>query len=392
MVPSPENRTIRVSPGGSAASPAYDVTIGPGVLNSLGSILRRLVPSEARALVVHDSGVPERFTAATVDSLRSAGLEAIASSWSASESAKTLHGVEELLSRLARERFDRRGVVVALGGGVTGDVAGFAAGVYQRGIAWVACPATLLAMVDSAVGGKTGVNLALPGGDALKNMVGVVHHPLAVVADTELLRSLPPRAFHSGLAECVKHAMIGADWGDPELMDWTKANLSKVQDREPAPLVELIARSVSLKATVVAADGRETSDAPGGGRMALNFGHTFGHAIEPLAGLSWSDHSGLEHGEAVGLGLIAAARCAQRMNLVSPEIGDEAEDLLRRCGLPTRVHGLPDNATLIARMRHDKKARGGTLRLVLPVARGRVRVVAEPPIEAVAAGLTAIRA
>jgi 3-dehydroquinate synthetase len=225
----------------------------------------------------------------------------------------------------------------------------------------------------------------------LKNMIGTVHHPSLVIADIDTLESLPDRTFRSGLGECIKHAMIGADWSDPGLMDWTTSHIPRFLSRDPESLCELIGRSISLKAAVVAADERELADDPGGGRMALNLGHTFAHAIETLPNLSWQGHSSLQHGEAVALGLIAACRCAEQVGLVPCSVGDEVEDAVRQCGLPTTVTGLPDHAQLLERMTHDKKARSGVVRLILPVSRSRVGIFNDPPADAVRAAFDALR-
>lgn len=386
-------RTIRVRPGGAERRP-YDMWVGSGVLEGIGGWVRESLGAGARLLIVRDSGAPAALGERVLDSCRGAGVAASIVAWEASESVKTVEGTLGIVRHLAVEGFDRRGVVVALGGGITGDVAGFAAALYQRGIVWINCPCTLLAMVDSAVGGKTGVNLTLPGpGEAaLKNMVGAVHHPALVVADLGAIDSLPERAFRSGLAECIKHCMIGADWDDPGLFDWFSESLPAVLSRDAEALCHLVARNVALKATVVAADERESSESAGGGRMALNLGHTFGHALEPLPGLSWGPYESLEHGEAVALGLIAACRTAAAMGLVSSEVEPEVRRVVAACGLPDSVRGMPPDEAILERMMHDKKARGGVIRLILPVSRGSVRVVEDPARDAVAAGLAAIRA
>jgi 3-dehydroquinate synthase len=248
-------------------------------------------------------------------------------------------------------------------------------------------------MVDASVGGKTGVNLAAGGGDLHKNMVGAFHQPRAVIADVDVLRSLPERFFRAGLAECVKHAMIGADWGDPGLVDWTASARARIAAHDTGTLIELVSRNVRIKATVVGRDEREEDQS--GGRALLNLGHTFAHAIEPLPGLSPDGnpaHAPLQHGEAVALGLVAAARGAVALGKCPADLADRTVALLNDFGLPTRVRGLPPADQVLARMHHDKKVLGGRLRLILPTAPGRAAVIADPPQAAVITAIDAIRA
>lgn len=380
---------------------AYSVLIEPGALRRLGEIVAKLLPSAARAFVVADEGLPAEAGPNAVTSLKNAGLAAIIRSLRPSERVKSLETVGALLVDLTRSKHERGEPVIALGGGIVGDVAGFAAGVYRRGVPVVQCPTTLLAMVDASVGGKTGVNVDIGGAtgteDLKKNMAGVFHQPIAVVADVSVLAWLPDRHFRSGLAECIKHAMIGADWGDAGLWDWTVVNLDRVLLRDPATLVELVARNVSVKAAVVKADEREEAENAAGGRALLNLGHTFAHAIETLPFLSPDGdptNAPLQHGEAVGLGLVAAAIAAESMNpaLKRDGIAGAVVGMLGRSGLPTRVAGLPPTERVMEAMAYDKKASGGVMRVVLPTARGRVRVVENPPTSAVAAGIDALRA
>ncbi len=315
-----------------------------------------------------------------------------------SEHAKSLATLERVLRAMAASRMERDCVVVGLGGGVVTDLAGFAAAVYQRGVPVVQAPTTLLAMVDASVGGKTGVNLKV-GRHLRKNLVGAFHQPRLVVADVGALASLPGREFACGLAECVKHGMLGRTAGGPgkDLLAWTEANLERVLDREEAALIELVRRNVAVKAAVVGGDERE--ERSGGGRAILNLGHTFGHAMETLPkvrGVSGAGRQsrspGLKHGEAVGLGLLAATATAECLGMVDATLRARIEGLLRRIGLPTRVAGLPDDRVLHERMLGDKKVRGGRLRLVLPAGVGVVRVVDAPPDGAVRVGWRAIRA
>ncbi|MFN0131884.1 MAG: 3-dehydroquinate synthase family protein [Phycisphaerales bacterium] len=374
-------------------SRSYGVVIGAELLGTLGALVAELaVPRRAVALVF-DANLPASIVEQAAHSLRSAGFGLTAIPVVGDESHKTLDGLREVLIAMENARIERGDPVIALGGGVVGDLAGFAAAIYRRGTALVQCPTTLLAMVDASVGGKTGINLSLgDGGPTLKNAVGAFHQPLRVVADVSVLASLPDRHFRCGLAECVKHGLLGADLGDAGLLDTIEDSLDRVLAREPATLIAIIARNISVKAAAVGSDERE--ERPSGGRALLNLGHTFGHAIEPIVTLSPDGdpaHAPLQHGEAVGLGLVAACRTSEAMGRAPASLGDRVESLLRRCGLPTLVAGLPSTAEILAAMAHDKKARDGRLRLVLPVATGRAEVVADPPREAVVRGLDAIR-
>ena len=353
-----------------------------------------------RAFVVADANVPAAFTEEMTDSLRGEGLEPTVFELTPTERDKsvgTLHGV---LGAMAASGHSRADPVVAFGGGIVGDLAGFAAASYQRGVPVVQCPTTLLSMVDASVGGKTGVNLEVVAADGgarlLKNMVGAFHQPSAVLADTRVLASLPDRHRRAGLAECIKHAMIATGIQGQDLMTETIGALPGVMAGDPEATDRLIERSVALKGEVVRRDERESLDESAGVRMLLNLGHTFGHAIETIGHLtpdpSRPELAPLHHGEAVGLGLVCAARCAEHLGLCNSSVGDEASGMLERVGLPTRVADLPDDDEILARMGADKKAAGGVLRLVLPTGRGRCEVVRSPLVESVRAGLAAIRA
>jgi 3-dehydroquinate synthase len=379
-------RTITVP----IASHAYEVRIGAGLLSHLGPWAAGLVRGR-RACVVTDSNLPATTVAAAVASLSSAGFETCLVALHATEPEKSLETAGRLVTDLASHRLDRLDPVIALGGGIVGDVAGFAAAIYRRGIPVIQCPTTLLSMVDASVGGKTGVNLRT--GSALrKNLVGAFHQPALVIADIATLASLPGRELRAGLAECVKHALISSASDGGRLLAWTESALSGILAREAGVLAELVDHNVRLKALIVAQDEREDPDKDI--RALLNLGHTFGHAIETTPGLSPdSDPASapLHHGEAVALGMVAAARTAQHLGLCPPDLGDRLVALLTRIGLPVRVLGLPGDATIAGAMRDDKKVLAGRLRLVLPTAAGP-RVVDDPGEAAVRAGLDAIRA
>ncbi len=374
---------------------SYDVRVGAGELARLGSRVRGVLGAgPARALLVGDAGVPEASLGPAIDNLRAHGFAATIVRIAPSEAVKSLATLELILRELTRTRHERTDPVIAVGGGIVGDLAGFAAATYRRGVPVVQCPSTLLAMVDAAVGGKTGVNLdAGDGGGPRKNMVGAFWQPRLVIADVSLLRSLPARELRAGLAECVKHALIAGGFGDAGLFGETMSLLPRVMALDGAALESLVQRNVALKARVVAGDEREESDEASSGRALLNLGHTFGHAIEPLRGLTLStgERSPILHGEAVALGLIAASACAASIGVCPNEVPEQVRAALTSCGLPTKVGGLPSNSVLLDAMMHDKKVVGGHLRLVLPAGAFAARVVRDLSRERVEAALEVIR-
>ncbi len=373
----------------------YEVMVGARVLGGVVEKIRSVVDRRAsRAFVVVDSGVPARHVDALVASLGDAGLVATVETLTPSEADKSIETFTSLMQRIAATGHARVDPVVAIGGGIVCDIAGYVAASYRRGVPVVQCPTTLLAMVDASVGGKTGVNLALSGGGLMKNLVGAFHQPSLVCADVLVLESLSARHRRSGLAECIKHGHICRTVGHDDLGDWMHEHLDAICSYDTATMVELVARNVALKASVVARDEHESPDAVDGGRMLLNFGHTFGHAIETIAGVSPTDDPGdapLHHGEAVGLGMVAACRCSEFMGLCTPAIGDSLVEVLGAAGLPSRVSGLPSTGEIIERMGHDKKAIGSMVRVILPVGEGECRIVDDAPVEALGAGIDAIR-
>jgi 3-dehydroquinate synthase len=280
------------------------------------------------------------------------------------ESAKSLETVGRIWDWLAARRFPRDGVVVAFGGGVVGDLAGFVAATWMRGVDFVQVPTTLLAMVDSSVGGKTAINLA-----AGKNLVGAFHQPIAVLADLALLDTLPPREYAAGLAETLKYGAIV----DRAFFDWLEAHAADLLAREPAALAEAVRASCAHKAAIVARDERESGD-----RALLNFGHTFGHAIEAATGFS-----AVNHGEAVAIGMVLAARLSARLGRAPAEDAHRLERLLARLGLPISLPDGLDPTALLAHMRLDKKVAAGRLRLVLWRGIGRAEVVGDVPDAAI---------
>jgi 3-dehydroquinate synthase len=277
------------------------------------------------------------------------------------EPSKSLAQAAVLYDALADLPADRSTLIVAVGGGVVGDLAGFVAATYNRGLPLVMVPTTLLAMVDSSVGGKVAVNH--PKG---KNLIGAFHQPAGVWVDTAVLDTLPDREFKSGLAEVVKYGVIL----DPDFFAFLEQNAADVLARQPVPLEHVVARSCRLKADVVEQDEREET----GLRAVLNYGHTFAHAFETVGGYgTWL------HGEAVAAGMACASRLAERRNLIPAEVTDRQVRLLERFGLPTAA--LPDwpADALVEVMRRDKKARGGRMRFILPKRLGEVELVADIP-------------
>jgi 3-dehydroquinate synthase len=344
-------RTITVNLG----ERSYDVRIAPGELDRLGAVAAGL-PAARSAVVIADATVAELYGAKAVRALQAAGLMAAIIDFPAGEEHKTLatfgHVVDELLA--VSPPIDRDTPVVALGGGVTGDLAGFVAATALRGLRYVQCPTTLLADVDSSVGGKTAVDH--PAG---KNLIGAFHQPVAVLIDVSALKTLDERQIRTGLAECVKHGMIR----DATLLDFIDANAAGLLAADESLMTELVARNVAIKAAVVSADERESGE-----RSHLNFGHTVGHAIETHLGLGT-----VTHGEAVSLGMVAECHLAVARGLAKPEVLQRLEGLLKKLGLPTRRTGL-EAAALWAIMQHDKKARSGKVRMVLPTDLGRVSI------------------
>lgn len=321
-------------------SRAYDVLIGPGLLSRVGEFMREAIPP-CRAAIISDSTVDALYGDEVESSLRTAGYAPLRCTFPAGEQNKRLDTLGEILEFLAENHMTRTDVIVALGGGVTGDMAGFAAAVYVRGIRFVQVPTTLLAAVDASVGGKTAVDLK-----AGKNLAGAFHQPSLVVTDTDVLRKLPQALLSDGAAEMIKHGVLAY----PELFDalcrpdWTER------------LDELVARNVAIKRDVVNADEFET-----GLRQQLNLGHTFGHAIEKCSDFA------LSHGQGVAIGMVIAAGAADQTEICRKIIA-----ACRSCGLPVKS---PYSAEELARAAlSDKKRKGDRITLVLPETIGKCRL------------------
>lgn len=346
-----------------AGPPAYTITIGEGLLDAPGL-------ADAwrgrHALVVSDAHVAPLYAARLRATLSAARGQAQVADFviKAGESAKTLANFSACIDALAALGATRDACVYALGGGVVGDLAGFAAACWMRGIDCVQVPTTLLAMVDSSVGGKTAVDIAQG-----KNLVGAFHPPRAVFADTGTLRTLPPRELRAGLAEVTKYGAIM----DAAFLDWLDAHADALLAMEPAALAEAIARSCTYKAAIVGRDPFERGE-----RALLNFGHTFGHAIEAeqaAHGGGYGTDDALNHGEAVAVGMVLAARLSVALGLADADDAARLQGLLSRFGLPTRVPPGLDADALVTRMRLDKKAAADGLRFVLWDGIGRARLV-----------------
>ncbi|MEF9943295.1 MAG: 3-dehydroquinate synthase [Burkholderiaceae bacterium] len=330
------------------AGRSYSILIGPALIDRIGEGLAPHAPT--RILVVTNTTVAplygERVQAACA-AVAPTALVALPDG----EQYKGWDGVAQILAALVAHRADRKSLVVAVGGGVVGDMAGFAAAIYMRGLRFVQVPTTLLAQVDSSVGGKTGINL--PAG---KNLVGAFHQPIAVVADTDTLNTLPARELSAGLGEIIKHGLLA----DAAYLDQIERDLPQLRACDAAELTRVIARSCEIKAGVVARDEHETGE-----RALLNLGHTFGHAIESLAGYgTWL------HGEAVGCGLCLAADLSRRLGYLSAADVSRVERIVAAAGLPVRIEGLSMLAA-IESMRGDKKSEGGAIRFIVLESLGR---------------------
>ena len=332
---------------------SYPIYIGKGILTSR-ELYASLLPPSAQVMVVTNTTVKKLYLAGVGDAL--ADFRVGSCVIPDGESYKNLSTFNDIITELLKNRFDRGSWLLALGGGVVGDLTGFAAACYQRGIEFIQVPTTLLAQVDSSVGGKTGVNHELG-----KNMIGAFHQPRGVIADVGVLDTLPAREFSAGLAEVIKYGLIR----DPEFFAWLEENMDKVMAREAVALETVIERSCLNKAEVVAADERE-----GGLRAILNLGHTFGHAIETALHY----HSWL-HGEAVGAGMVMAADLSVRQGWLQHEDAARIQQLVLRAGLKTALPAKLKGANLRELMAVDKKVRGGRLNLILLKGLGRAEVV-----------------
>ena len=359
-------RTLNVALG----ERAYDIHVGPGLLARADLIVAQL--AAPRAAIISNEVVAPLYLEKIATPLRAAGVritEAVLPDGEAHKNWETLNAIFDVL---LRDRCDRTTTIIALGGGVIGDLAGFAAATYQRGVPFIQAPTTLLSQVDSSVGGKTGINH--PRG---KNMIGAFWQPRLVLADTDTLNTLPDRELSAGLAEVIKYGLIR----DLPFLEWLEANMERLVARDPEALSHAIERSCANKAEVVAGDERET--AKEGGRALLNLGHTFGHAIETGVGYGeWL------HGEAVAAGMVMAAELSRRLGWLAAADIDRMRALLKRAGLP--VVGAPLGVDrYLDLMGHDKKVIAGRLRLVLLRRLGEAVTHADAPAADIRAAIDA---
>jgi 3-dehydroquinate synthase len=357
-------RTVRVG----LQDRSYDVVIGPGLLDQAGARLAPLM-KRRRTAVVSDETVWGLHGARLTAAMEAAGIAVFPVVVPPGEQTKSWEGLAEVSDRLLALELDRGDVITAFGGGVVGDLAGFAAAIYKRGIDFVQIPTTLLAQVDSSVGGKTAIDT--PQG---KNLIGAFHQPLAVLADFDVLSTLPDRQMRAGYAEVIKYGLLG----DFAFFEWLEANGPAVVAREPEALAHAVARSVEMKAEIVAEDEKEA-----GRRALLNLGHTFGHALEAEVGYG----DALLHGEAVAAGSAIAFRFSAARGLCTTQDAQRAEAAIAATGLPTRLDAVSDDAfrsdRLVLHMGQDKKAEGGKLTFILARALGEAFVAKEVDSRAV---------
>ena len=340
---------IRTIPVGLGAR-AYDVVVGTGLIDRAGERIAPLLKRK-RVAVVSDTIVGEHHGERLANALEHAGVATDVILVSPGEETKSFEGLADLSDRLLALGLERGDLIIAFGGGVVGDLTGFAAAIYKRGIDFIQIPTTLLAQVDSSVGGKTAIDT--PRG---KNLIGAFHQPRLVLADLDILATLPAREMACGYAEIIKYGLLG----DFAFFEWLEANVHAVLARDPAALVKAVGRSVEMKAEIVAEDEKEA-----GRRALLNLGHTFGHALESETGFG----EALKHGEAVGIGCAMAFRFSVALGLCPGQDAVRAERAVATAGLPARLSQLtahPFNAdALISHMAQDKKAQAGGLTFIL---------------------------
>lgn len=339
---------------------SYDILIGRGLIAQAGAWLKPVL-KQPRVIIVADEGLTERFLTPLQASLETEGIASQAVTVAPGEASKSFEGFETLINALLALKPDRRTTIVVLGGGVIGDLAGFAASVLLRGVDYVQIPTSLLAQVDSSVGGKTGINTR-----AGKNLVGSFHQPRRVLIDTDTLRFLPPRHIRAGYAEIVKYGALGSE----SFFAWLEAHGEQVLALEETPLVHAIKTCCGMKAELVEWDEKEQDM-----RALLNLGHTFGHALEAETG--YNDR--LVHGEAVAIGMVMAARLSTRLGLCGAEVEDRLRTHLRACGLPVSPLEIDKDDwhvnRLCAHFASDKKVRDGRLVFVVLKAIGEAELV-----------------
>lgn len=349
----------------------YDVRIEPGGLARLGELTRAVAPHEKAAVIV-DETIEYSHGLVAARSLKEEKYDTQIAVMPSGEEHKTLGTFRDLQEVVLNAKLERKSPIVAVGGGVTGDTVGFVAATYLRGVPFIQCPTTLLAMVDASVGGKVGVDV--PQG---KNLIGAFHQPHLVLIDTDTLKTLPDIELCCGLAECIKHGMIR----DAELFEWTREHTDAILAKDSDTLVELVGRNVAIKAAVVMEDEKES-----GVRSHLNLGHTFAHAIEAVVG-----YDKIKHGQAVSLGMVAATILAVKRGICDSGVVEVLIETLERIGLPTGMRNLPPSVTLTEAMKLDKKVRGGKIRLILPTRIGEVLITDEAGVGEIVESWDALR-
>ncbi len=355
----------------ATSSRSYEVVVERGLLRSTAAALHDLVPAQARAFAVTAPPIRKHYAGILKKSFRQAGRPLEVLEMPDGERAKTLKQLEILAGRLIALGADRGSVILALGGGVVGDVSAFLASVFMRGVPVVQLPTTLLAQVDSAIGGKTGVNLA-----AGKNLLGTFHQPIVVLADPDVLATLPEREYRSGLFEAMKYGVIR----DPEIFDLMESNQKALLRRDGALLETLITKCIRVKAEVVSADERESGE-----RRILNFGHTIGHALEAETG-----YKHFLHGEAVGWGMIAATILAGRLGATDTQTAQRIVSLVFAYAPLPKVD--VSSKRIVKRLLSDKKTVGGVPHFILPNRMGKVDVVNDVPERAIIEAVEEVKA
>lgn len=363
-----ENQTVHVSLG----KRSYDILIGPGLIVSAGKEIARRFPGK-RVAVVTDENVAALHLGMLTLSLRDAGIEMVPIVVKAGEKSKCFATLQHVTDEILDNRLERGDFVIAFGGGVIGDLAGFAAGIVRRGMNFIQIPTSLLAQVDSSVGGKTGIDTRQG-----KNLIGVFYQPKLVIADTEVLDTLPEREFRAGYAEVAKYGLIN----QPDFFSWLEKNWKKIFFGETAR-IEAIARSCRSKAEVVARDEHEAGE-----RALLNLGHTFGHALETVTNY---DSTRLVHGEGVSIGMVLAHEFSSYLGLCSADVATRVESHLSTVGLPTALQdvpgGVPNAETLMKIIAQDKKVTRGNLTFILTHGLGESFIAKNVPPEKVLAFL-----
>jgi 3-dehydroquinate synthase len=340
---------------------SYNIEIRPGLLREIGNQISTLTRSR-KVCIVTDSLVGPLYVHVVEEGLRESAFTVISAHIPTGEDHKTFASIDAIYEQLLPARLDRQTPIIALGGGVIGDMTGFVAATILRGVPFIQVPTTLLAMVDASVGGKTGINHRVG-----KNLIGAFHQPIAVLIDPEVLKTLPARELKGGLAECIKHDIIR----DVEGFARLEHSIERAIALDIPYLTDLVAHNVAIKAAVVAADPFEKAE-----RAHLNFGHTFGHAFENVTNYA------ISHGEAVAIGMVAASRLAQNLGMLDKSSVGRIINLIGRAGLP--ISGAPaDTIALLESMKFDKKVHGGKLRLILPDRIGHVLMRDDVPIDAV---------